>query len=65
MTRNRRPLYDRRTDSLPRPAVNLAARLVQLSRQTEAVSVRVTIINHQWVLWNDGKVEVLGSNGED
>lgn len=51
---------DGRVESLPRPAVNLAQRLVQLSNHDDIVIAQVIIVHGHWSLQVDGKKERLG-----
>lgn len=63
MLRNDEP-EDRRVAALPRPAVNLAARVTQLARQRRhsLVEVRLLILDSQWYLLVDGRMERLGED---
>lgn len=53
---------DGRASHLPRPAVNLAQRLAQLSNDSDFVLAHVVISKGEWNLQVDGKNEKLGSN---
>jgi hypothetical protein len=56
------PNTDGRTDSLPRPAVNLAQRLAQLANEEDVVIARVVIARGEWSLFIEGNnMERLGN----
>jgi hypothetical protein len=57
------PSTDGRPDNLPRPALKLARRMLQLAAVGDAIhTVQIAFLKGEWIITvNNGKVERLGN----